>query len=101
MRVVIVLKEAAEDLEKARDFYDNSEPGAGDYCVDSLVADIQTLSRLHGVHAVHFRCFRMLASRFPFGIYYQDSNDTTGVVAVLDLRRDPGWIRSELSGRTG
>ena len=41
----------------------------------------------------------MLAHRFPFGIYYRESESETQVVAVLDLRRDPNWIREELIGR--
>jgi len=36
----VVLAEAAEDLEEAREFYDAREPGVGDYCVRSLMADI-------------------------------------------------------------
>jgi len=39
MRRVVVLAEAAEDLEEARRFYDAREPGVGDYCVTSLLAD--------------------------------------------------------------
>jgi hypothetical protein len=36
MRRVVVLAEAAEDLEEARRFYEASEAGVGDYCVTSL-----------------------------------------------------------------
>jgi hypothetical protein len=41
----------------------------------------------------------MLASRFPFGIYYREHGGETQVFAVLDLRRDPNWIRKELRKR--
>lgn len=41
----------------------------------------------------------MLASRFPFGIYYREAPDRTEVLAVLDLRRDPNWLRKELGFR--
>jgi hypothetical protein len=41
----------------------------------------------------------MLANRFPFGIYYHEEGNVTQVVAVLDLRRDPNWLRSELQQR--
>jgi hypothetical protein len=40
MRTVVVLAEAAGDIEQAKDFYDDQEPGIGDYCADSLVPDI-------------------------------------------------------------
>jgi len=43
LKQVRVLADAAEDLEAARDFYDTQEPGVGEYCVDSLLADIESL----------------------------------------------------------
>ena len=73
MRHVLLVAEASEDLEAARDFYNQRERGIGDYCVDSLLTDIESLSLYHGIHRLQFGCHRMLASRFPFGIYYLDS----------------------------
>jgi hypothetical protein len=99
MSTVVVLVEAAEDIEQARDFYDEQEPGIGDYCADSLVTDIESLALYHGIHSRYFGFYRMLAERFPFGIYYRETKTETQVIAVLDLRRDPNWIRKELSWR--
>ena len=99
MRSVVLLAEAAEDLEHAWSFYNEREAGAGEYCVTSLLADIESLGLFHGVHRRQFGCFRMLASRFPFGIYYQDATEETRVVAVLDLRRNPSWLRKQVTGR--
>jgi hypothetical protein len=42
MRKVIVLAEAAEDIEQAGDFYEAQQSGIGDYCVDSLLAGIES-----------------------------------------------------------
>ena len=99
MRRVVVLEEAAEDLEEAREFYDAREAGVGDYCVTALLADIESLALHHGIHRRHYDCFRMLASRFPFGIYYLEAEHETRVVAVLDLRRNPSWIRQKVTRR--
>jgi len=99
LKQVVVLADAAEDLEAARDFYDAQEPGVGEYCVDSLFADIVSLRLFIGIHPLHFEFHRMLASRFPFGIYYREHGDETQVFAVLDLRRNPNWIRKELKKR--
>ena len=96
---VVVLDDAIEDVEHARDFYEGIAAGAGRYCADSLWADLERLTVHHGIHPVHFGFHRMLASRFPFGIYYREAADRTEVFAVLDLRRDPSWIRRELGGR--
>jgi hypothetical protein len=38
-------------------------------------------------------------SRFPFAIYYRESGDEIKVFAILDLRRNPTWIRKELRHR--
>ncbi len=100
MRQVLVLEEAAQDLERGRDFYDNFEMGVGDYFADSLMADLERLALFHGIHSLHFGFHRMLASRFPFGIYYAERADRTDVVAVLDLRRDPSWIRDQIKERS-
>lgn len=99
MRQVVVLVEAAADIEAARDFYDSLEPGVGGYCADSIVADIQSLALYHGIHVRQFGLYRMLAHRFPFGIYYREAENETQVCAVLDLRRDPSWIRAEMERR--
>jgi hypothetical protein len=99
MRRVVVLVEAAEDLEEARKFYDAREAGVGDYCITSLLADIESLALYHGIHWRQHGCFRMLASRFPFGIYYLEDEHETRVVAVLDLRRRPSWIRAQVKRR--
>ena len=37
--------------------------------------------------------------RFPFGIYYEVEHETAYIYAILDLRRDPLWIRKELKDR--
>jgi len=61
MKSVVVLAEAAEDIEQARDFYDAQTRDIGEYCADSLVADIESLALYHGIHARHFGFYRMLA----------------------------------------
>jgi plasmid stabilization system protein ParE len=99
LKRVIVLADAAEDIEGARDFYEAQEPGVGEYCVDSLLTDIENLGLFSGIHPLHFEFHRMLASRFPFGIYYREYGDEAQVFAVLDLRRNPNWIRKELKKR--
>jgi hypothetical protein len=100
MREVLVLEDAAVDLEAGKDFYDASEFGVGSHFADSVIADIESLAILHGIHSVHFGYHRMLASHFPFGIYYAEGPSQTRVVADLDLRRDPSWLREEIASRS-
>jgi hypothetical protein len=99
MKRVVLVEEAGHDLREAKLFYDMIEQGVGDYCADSLLADIERLGMFHGFHSVRFHCHRALGSRFPFGIFYLNEPDEVRVVAVLDLRQNPSWIRSELERR--
>lgn len=99
MRRVVVLEEAAEDIEAARDFYDSIEQGVGDYFLQRIVEDLERLESTSGIHGLHFGFHRMLSERFPFGIYYRETGTDTQVFAILDLRRDPTWLREELQSR--
>lgn len=40
---------------------------------------------------------RLLSRVFPFGIFYTIEDATAVVWAVVDLRRDPTWIRQRLN----
>ena len=101
MKPVVVLGEAAADLEDDRAFYDRLEQGIGDYYVESLLSDLERLRLFHGFHGRHFGCLRALSGRFPFGIYYLDEPQMIRVIAILDLRREPSWLRAEISHRGG
>ncbi len=95
---VVVLAEAASDIERGIDFYNAIEDRVGLYFRDSIIADIRRLGYF-GQHRIHLGFFRALSSRFPYAIYYQDKEETRQVVAVLDLRRSPDWIRKQLAER--
>jgi hypothetical protein len=93
MRQIVVLEEAAEDIERGREFYNLQEIGLGDYFEDTILSDIESLRLFHGIHSKHFGFHRILSKRFPFGIYYREASEATQVFAVLDLRRNPIRIR--------
>ncbi len=96
---VVVLEDAVADLECGRRFYERREAGIGDYLVESLLSDLDSLLLYAGVHSRHFGFHRMLSKRFPFAIYYEVEGDTAYVYGILDMRREPLWIRSELELR--
>ncbi len=96
---VVVLEDAGADIESGRHFYETREPGVGDYFVESILSDLSSLVLYAGIHPVHFGFHRVLSKRFPFGIYYEVEGETAFVYAILDMRRDPLWIRGELRKR--
>lgn len=99
VREIIILREVADDLNEGKAFYDQSEPGVGDYFWDSLLADIESLIIYAGIHSRAQGLFRMLARRFPYAIYYEIAAEVVYVVAVLPMRRSPEWIKRKLEDR--
>ena len=93
------LDEAEDDLWEGRDFYERREPGVGEYFATCLAADLDSLRFFAGTHSSAFGFHRALSKRFPFGIYYRVENGMVRVYALLDLRRDPAWVRRRLGGR--
>jgi hypothetical protein len=67
--------------------------------LDSILSDLDSLILFAGVHPIYFGFRRMLSKRFPFGIYYEMEDEVVYVYAILDLRRDPLWIRRRLPER--
>ena len=93
-----ILDEAEQDLVDGFRFYEIREPGLGDYFLDSLFADIDSLHLYAGIHSVHFGYYRLLSKRFPFAIYYKVEQKNAAVWAILDCRQDPAKIADRLSG---
>lgn len=95
-----ILKSAQDDLRDGYWFYESQETGVGNYFLDSLNSDIESLKIYAGVHSKHFgKYHRLLAKRFPFAVYYRIKNREIIVYAVLDCRRKPAWIRKRLQGK--
>jgi hypothetical protein len=100
VRDVVILKEVAGDLNDGKAFYDEREPGVGDYYWDSLLADIESLVVYAGIHCRVHGLYRMLARRFPYAIYYEIADDVAYVVALLPMRRSPEWVEKRLKDRS-
>lgn len=66
---VQILDEAQQDLVDGYRFYESQVAGPGDYFLDSLLSDIDSLQFHAGIHAVHFGYNRLLSKRFPFAVY--------------------------------
>lgn len=96
MRIQI-LDEAEQDLAEGFRFYESREIGLGNYFLDSLVSDIDSLQVYAGIHPVVFGFSRMLAQRFQYAIYYSLHDTTVKVWAVLDCRRNPLNTQNRLS----
>jgi plasmid stabilization system protein ParE len=95
--IVHISSDAEEDLIEGFWFYERQSPGLGDYFRSCLISDIESLAYFGGIHEIVHGFYRALSQRFPFCIYYRMEQETVTVVAVLDARRSPSWIRHRLS----
>ncbi len=93
---VQVLEEATADLADGFRFYERQAQGLGEYFLDTLWSDIQSLRFYGGIHTIHYGYYRLLSKRFPFAIYYRVEDGVARVRAVLDCRQDPKRISERL-----
>ena len=96
---VTLLEFAERDLEEGYAFYERQQAGLGDYFLDSIFADIDSLILYAGVQREVFGFRRLLAHKFPFAVYYDVVGRQARVWAVVDCRREPRWIKVTLSKR--
>jgi hypothetical protein len=97
---VTVLPSARQDLIEGFAFYEKQQQGLGVYFLDSLFADIDSLTIHGGTHRRVFGNHRLLARTFPFAIYYEIESGIVRGQAVLDCRRNPAWIRKKIGGKS-
>jgi plasmid stabilization system protein ParE len=93
---VKILPRALEDLDRGRRFYARQRKSLGDYFLDALFADIDSLELYAGIHMKVFDYHRLLAGRFPYAVYYRVDGETCIVYRVLDCRQEPEKTTEEL-----
>ncbi len=84
-----ILNEAELDLLDGYSFYEMQSPGLGDYFIDSLFSEIDSLLLFAGAHEAHHGYHRLTVRRFPFAVFYKINEDTIQIWAILDCRQDP------------
>jgi hypothetical protein len=87
-----ILPAALADLDRGRKFYGRQGKSVGDYFLDSLFSDIDSLEIYAGVHAKVYGFHRLLSKRFP----YEVDGDVCLVFHVLDCRQRPAKTRDAL-----
>ncbi len=95
--IVQISSDAEQDIADGFWFYEGQATGLGDYFRSSIMADIESPATHGGIHERVAGYHRSLSRRFPYPIYYRTDDGAVTVVAVLDARRSPSWIRDRLS----
>ncbi len=95
---VRVLRLAHSSMMEGFDFYEKQAEGLGFRFINSVMADIRSLSISGGGHQiVHKGYHRKVCKDFPFSIYYKVEHSEINVYRVLDNRRDPQLISEKLN----
>jgi len=85
-----ILPSALADLDRGRIFYARQSKGIGDYFLDSLFSDIDSLELYAGVHIKVFDFHRLaLQAIFPMRCITRLMRMCGVVFRVLDCRQEP------------
>lgn len=93
---IIVLASAEKDLDAGWRFYEDQAKGLGDDFIEAVIKGIRSLQTDYHLYPSKKGFHRMLEKKFHCGIYYSIQPDSVLVQRVLDLRRDPKWLRQQL-----
>lgn len=94
-----ILDLAEADLLSGYRFYEGQSAGIGSYFLETLLSDIESLRLYAGIHREVFGFHRLLSKRFPYAVYYTRVADEVRIWRVLDCRRNPQWIQTQLRQR--
>lgn len=92
---VVFHPEAYAELVQARDWYEKRSVGLGGTFfseIELAVLAIQESPDTWPRYTAGTK--RFLVHRFPFAIIYRQTNQTVQIIAVMHLRRRPGYWRS-------
>lgn len=91
-----ILDDAQEDMLQGTLFYESQQYGAGDYFLDSVSSDIESLHLYAGIHSLRNGYYVLFSKRFPYIIYYKIEGKMIKIYAVLDERQNPQSIEERL-----
>lgn len=97
MTTVVFLPPAQEEMTAAARFYQTQSKGLGTEFLAEVERTIAAIaSHPKAAPKVKQDIRRRLLKRFPFGILYAATDDETVVLAVMHLRRRPGYWQDRL-----
>ena len=95
---LIITPEAASDIDKAFDWYEEQRRGLGSTFLTNVDACIQAICRMPNRHpAVMGDYRRALVRRFPYAIIYAFVDETVTVGCVFHTSQNPDKWRERLS----
>ncbi|MFP4351741.1 MAG: type II toxin-antitoxin system RelE/ParE family toxin [Puniceicoccaceae bacterium] len=84
-----ILSAASRDLLRGKRFYEKQSEGLGDYFLDSLFSDIDSLIVYAGIHRKFRGYFCLPSKRFPYAVYYRIESEEIRIFRIIDCRQNP------------
>jgi plasmid stabilization system protein ParE len=94
---LVVAPEAERDIADAFDWYEGRRDGLGREFLRSVDACLESVRRRPKMYpVVHDAYRRALIRRFPYAVFYENSEERVTLYAVFHTARDPDKWRQRL-----
>ncbi|NOY61290.1 MAG: type II toxin-antitoxin system RelE/ParE family toxin [Calditrichaeota bacterium] len=83
---------AKDELDEAVRFYENCQKGLGRRFLSAVESSTKSISDFPDIYPIirdHFR--RCLIQKFPYGIIFSIEDELIYIIAVMHLKRKPGY----------
>lgn len=85
---------AEAELNKAVDYYDESQAGLGSEFLKEIYRTVQNILTFPDAWSpLSANTRRCLSKRFPYGVVYQVANEEVFIIAIMNLNREPDYWR--------
>jgi hypothetical protein len=92
---LVFLEPAAEEFREAIKWYNAQEPGLGyEFAQEVRKCILRIRENIEAWPAISARTRRCRTNRFPYGLVYSGSREGIIVIAVMHLRRRPGYWKT-------
>ena len=94
---LILTPEAERDVEEAYSWYERQRVGLGEAFLGSVDATLEAICRTPRMHAHFYLNYRRaLLRRFPYAIFYEETESAVSVHGIFHTARDPRKWRDRL-----
>ena len=98
MKPLIFSPRASVEVQEAQDWYKSLETNLGERFFQSLECVLSEIHTSPERPRRFYKAFRkVLLSRFPYHVIYEDLSDHIRIIAVVDARRNPATLLRRLN----
>lgn len=97
MKAVQFDPRAEEEFLHGAQYYEEQDPGLGTRFIEAVKVAVRVASANSSIHRKIFRdCRKCRVVRFPYSLIFRELNDTIQIIAVMHMKRRPGYWRERV-----